>query len=181
MTTQLLHVGYALAAGSAAAALVACAGAAPPPGTLVPVPAPMVAPVAQVSGAMWFVYDSALVPQGASARVQSVATGDGRTLIVLHVYGLLPDRTYGAHAHKQPCGTDPKAAGGHYQHDGTAVTATNEVWLDLHTNAAGNGEARAVQDWQFDTTHAQSVVLHSEATDPTRPPSARVACLTADL
>jgi Cu-Zn family superoxide dismutase len=175
-----LRVGHVLG-GASVVALVACAGAVPPPGALAPEPEPMVAPVAQVSDSAWFVYDRALVPEGASARVQSVATGDGRTFVVLHAYGLLPDRTYGAHAHKQPCGTDPKAAGGHYQHEGTAVTAENEIWLDLHTNAAGNGESRAVVNWQFDTTHAQSVVLHSEATDPTRPPSARVACLTADL
>jgi Cu-Zn family superoxide dismutase len=141
----------------------------------------MPAPVAHVSDAGWFVYDAGLVPPGASARVTSVATGDGRTFVVLHVYGLLPERTYGAHAHKLPCSSDPKAAGGHYQHDGTAVTAENEIWLDVTTNAAGNGESRAVVDWQFGATHAQSIVLHSQATDPTKPPSARVACLTADL
>jgi Cu-Zn family superoxide dismutase len=134
-------------------------------------------------------YDGTYVPAGARAQVQSVETGDGRTIIVLHVFGLLPDRDYGAHAHKFACGALPGDAGGHFQHvpggatDPAFANAQNEIWLDLHTDAGGNGAAIAVQDWQFAADRRpQSVVLHDHhtATDPGTAGTAgpRYACLS---
>ena len=136
-------------------------------------------------------------PVGASARVQRVETGDGRTIVTLHASGLEPLAQYGAHAHVNPCGDphlDPKglAAGGHFQHvvptAGQPAThpdvanPANEIWLDLNTDEAGEGVAKAVVDWQFDPARrARSVIIHERSTDrgPTTWGTAgkRVACL----
>ncbi len=137
------------------------------------------------------------VPQDARAKVSSVETGDGRTIVTLHVKGLQPFTEYGAHAHTKPCGdpaTDPKglSAGPHFQKVVDPVTPSvnpayanprNEIWLDLTTNAAGNGHAKAVVDWQFSSERrAKSVIIHVQhtATEPGNAgvAGARLACLT---
>ena len=143
----------------------------------------------------------ATVPEGASARVHSVATPDGRTIVTLHVSGFAPSTEYGAHAHVAPCGdpgTDPTgmAAGGHYQDvpASPSMPAThpaignpqNEVWLDLTTNAAGNGHAKAVVDWQFRPEPAgRSVIIHERHTSTADGSHGvagkRVACLDVDF
>lgn len=143
----------------------------------------------------------ATVPEGASAHVHSVATPDGRTIVTLHVKGFAPSTAYGAHAHVKPCGapaTDPAgtSAGGHYQH----VPATlelpathpaignpqNEVWLDLTTDAAGQGHAKAVVDWQFrPEPGGRSVIIHERHTSTADGSHGvagkRVACLDVDF
>src|SRR5205807_5728525 len=89
-----------------------------------------------------FTYDQALVPAGATASVHATYTGDGRTVVTLHVRGLLPNRDYGAHAHRNACAASPAAAGGHYQNvqdpvqpstDPAFANPSNEIWLDLMT------------------------------------------------
>lgn len=126
-----------------------------------------------------YTYNDALVPVDARAVVTSTETSDGRTIVTLRVQGLVPDRTYGAHAHYLPCGSSGGAAGAHYQYvmdpavAGSLTTAStdadyanpaNEIWLDLHTNPAGNGVGRAVVDWQVTSPGAQSVVIHTRHT-----------------
>ena len=143
-------------------------------------------------------YDPALVPSGATAMVHVVEAGNGdaaKTIVTLHVKGLLPNREYGAHAHYLPCGATGAAAGAHYQHTqdpatlGSLTTASvdpafanpqNEVWLDLTTNAAGNAVARTVVDWQMPDTHqrASSVIIHTRHTDHTGAAGTRLACVT---
>jgi len=55
-------------------------------------------------------------PAGHRRRTATDADG-GKTIVVLHVRGLLPNREYGAHAHKFACGaTDRLVAGGHFQY-----------------------------------------------------------------
>jgi superoxide dismutase, Cu-Zn family len=119
-------------------------------------------------------------PAGAAARVHSVATPDGRTIVTLGVTGFAPSSTYGAHAHVAPCGdpaADPKgvAAGGHYQHvepgegerptDAAFANPVNEVWLDVTTDRAGQGRAKAVVDWQFrPAPGGRSVIIHEMGT-----------------
>lgn len=135
-------------------------------------------------------------PEGATARVQSVATSDGRTIVTLHVKGFEPLTRYGAHAHTQPCGdpaTDPKglAAGPHFQHDVDPAPPSvdpayanpeNEIWLDFSTNPAGNGRAKSVVDWQFSPERrAKSVIIHERQTSTETgkhgTAGKRVACL----
>ncbi len=79
-------------------------------------------------------------PEGATARVHSVATADGKTIGTLHVSGMESLAHYGAHAHANPCGaTGGAAAGPHFQHVLDPVTPSvnpeyanpeNEIWLD---------------------------------------------------
>jgi len=148
-----------------------------------------------------FTYDPSQVPVGARVEVRAVPTGSGRTVVTLHAWGLLPDETYGAHAHYLPCGATGAAAGAHYQNapdpavNGSLTVAStnptyanpvNEVWLDLVTNAAGNGRAQTVVDWPFRPTATggpRAVILHLNTTStggpvPAGNAGARLACVT---
>lgn len=131
-------------------------------------------------------------PEGATARVQRVETADGRTIVTLDVSGMEPYAAYGAHAHVNACGSTGGAAGPHFQHVVDPVTPSvdpayanpqNEIWLDLTTNRAGEGRAKAVVDGQFaPDRRAKSVIIHEKHT-MTESGSAgvagkRVACLT---
>lgn len=131
-------------------------------------------------------------PEGATARVQSVETGDGRTIVTLHVRGFEGLKQYGAHAHTAPCGATGGAAGPHFQLvtdprspsvDPAYANPENEIWLDFATNPAGNGHAKAVVDWQFPSDRrAQSVIIHERATSTAAGSAGvagkRVACIT---
>ncbi|MER5264421.1 superoxide dismutase [Actinosynnema sp. NPDC002837] len=127
------------------------------------------------------------VPAGARAEVV-VAPRDGGTVVLLRASGLLPDRDYGAHAHVNPCGTEPTDAGPHYQHvqggatDPAFANPRNEIWLDFTTDGHGRGEAMTRVAWQFGERRAGSIVLHEEHTH-TEPghagtAGARLGCLT---
>ena len=80
-------------------------------------------------------------------------TPPGRARSRLHVKGLEPDTEYGAHAHANAAAASTGAdAGPHFQHvvdpvlpsvDPAYANPRNEIWLDLTTNAAGNGVAKA--------------------------------------
>lgn len=131
-------------------------------------------------------------PAGASARVQSIATADGRQIVTLHLSGFEPFAEYGAHAHVAPCGPTGADAGPHFQHvvdpealptDPAYANPSNEVWLDVTTNRAGEGTAKTVLDWQFEPARRPaSVIIHERrtSTGPTDSGTAgkRVACLT---
>lgn len=119
-----------------------------------------------------------LPASGAVARVHSVRTPSGRTVVTVVVDGFTPDRAFGAHVHTKPCGATGLAAGPHYQDRVDPVTPSvdpayanpaNEIWLDLHTDATGHGEASASVPWTFtmDAAHpagANSVVFHRDHT-----------------
>ncbi|MEU5362638.1 superoxide dismutase family protein [Streptomyces sp. NPDC005925] len=125
-------------------------------------------------------YDNDLVPAGSGIEVrQEMRTGGARTTTVrLRVTGLRPGHAYGAHVHREPCGADPAAAGGHYQHrpsgDPAAVNPRNEVWLDFTADGRGGGTASARHDWGFRRGQASSVVLHGAPGGS----GVRVACFT---
>jgi Cu-Zn family superoxide dismutase len=119
--------------------------------------------------------DPSLVPAGATARVQAVYNAAGDSIVTLHVTGLLPDRTYGAHAHLKPCGLTGAAAGPHYQFavdpaPGTSVdpkfaNPRNEIWLDVHTDENGDGAAQTRVPWQFAPDRRPgSVMIHASRT-----------------
>ncbi|HEX2402070.1 MAG TPA: superoxide dismutase [Mycobacterium sp.] len=138
-----------------------------------------------------YVYGNA-VPAGARAMVHAIATGSGKTIVTLHVFGLEPNREYGAHAHRNACGASPLDAGGHFQHEMGGATdpayanPRNEIWLDVTTDVDGNGASQATVDWTFAPANsAHSVVLHDHhtATDPGVAGTAgpRLACLTVEF
>ena len=152
--------------------------------------APAVAgPGAHVAGELTR-YDAAQpLPEGATAKVHSLETGDGRTVVTLHVRGLQPLTQYGAHAHVNACGATGPAAGGHYQFERGGATdpafanPRNEIWLDLTTNASGNGHAKAVVDRRIPSDRRPASVIIHERHTSTGPgvagtAGARVACLT---
>ncbi len=150
-------------------------------------------PGAHVSGAPTR-YDAvaplADVPEGATAKVHSVETGDERTIVTLHVTGMRPLARYGAHAHVDDCDRrDPKAAGPHFQFvqggatDPAFANPQNEIWLDLTTDASGNGHAKAVVDRPFPRDRRpRSVIIHERHTSTGAGVAGvagqRVACLT---
>ncbi|MFF7328976.1 superoxide dismutase family protein [Streptomyces sp. NPDC008150] len=123
-------------------------------------------------------YDADLVPVGSSIRVDRRNGADGSTDVRLRVTGLRPGHAYGVHVHQKPCGNDPAAAGGHFQHEPSADPAAanpgNEVWLDLTTGRGGSGSARAHHAWGFAPGAASSVVIH----DMPGTKGSRVACFT---
>ncbi|QNS08926.1 superoxide dismutase family protein [Streptomyces xanthii] len=120
-------------------------------------------------------YDDRLVPPGASIEVEQEG-GRGDMTVRLAVEGLEPGRAYGAHVHREPCGADPEAAGGHYRHeeDPGRADAANEVWLDFTTDRAGDGRAVVHKAWGLRRGEADSVVLH----DAPGGAGHRVACFT---
>ncbi|GAA1305673.1 superoxide dismutase [Saccharothrix xinjiangensis] len=137
-----------------------------------------------------YTYDTALIAPGAAVMVvASPARTSTKTL--LSVYGLVPNRTYGAHAHQRPCGALPTDAGAHHQHavdpvqpsvDPAYANPDNEIWLDFTTDARGRAVVAASVPWRFADRRAGSVVLHAErtATEPGRAGTAgpRLGCAT---
>jgi Cu-Zn family superoxide dismutase len=123
-------------------------------------------------------YDSRLVPAASWIEVRQWMRPGGATTVKLRVRGLKPGHAYGVHVHRKPCGADPAAAGGHYQHepsaDPAAVGPRNEVWLDFTADGRGRGAASARHDRGFRRGEASSVVLHAEPGGA----GARVACFT---
>ncbi|MFR9801325.1 superoxide dismutase family protein [Pseudonocardia sp. RS010] len=140
-------------------------------------------------------YDPELVPAGATARVTSSTEGTSST-VTLAVTGLVPERTYGSHAHQKPCGPAAADSGPHFQHvpdpvnpsvDPAYANPQNEVWLDFTTDAQGAASVTANQaEWAFtDQAAPQSVVIHAmpTATEPGKAGTAgdRVGCVTVDF
>lgn len=106
-----------------------------------------------------------------TGRAQMVRTADGRTIVSIHVEGLVAGLTYGSHVHAAACGTG--LADGHYKFDPAgAVTPPNEIWPGPFTaNEAGVGNADTIAEGTAGPT-AVSVVIHA-------PGGAKIAC--ADL
>ena len=106
-----------------------------------------------------------------TGRAQMVRTADGKTIVSIHVEGLVPGTTYGSHVHAAACATG--LADGHYKFDPAgAASPPNEIWPGPFTaNEAGIGNADTIADGTAGST-AVSVVIHA-------PGGAKIAC--ADL
>lgn len=142
-----------------------------------------------------FTYNPALAPEGATIKVGVDAHGSS-TEVRLDVDGLLPSRGYAAHAHVTPCGPTGDAAGPHFQNqvdpaaapgkpstDPAYANPQNEIWLDLRTDGAGAGGARAEVPFTFTDRAPASIVIHEAETTGTAPgqagsAGARLACIT---
>lgn len=118
----------------------------------------------------------------ATAEVHVITTGNGGSKITLHVRNAeaVAGRTFGAHVHQQPCGTEGSAAGGHYQHAPSGDLEAREVWLDFTVNSAGNGHAEAQRQWIVDQSSPRSVIIHAAPTAPDGTAGARLACIDLD-
>ena len=119
----------------------------------------------------------------ASARVHVVKTGDGKTIVTLHITGVKAPagQKFGAHVHTSACGATGVLAGPHYLHSGaTGSLEQREIWLDFTVNAAGNGHAVAIRPWSLDESVQRSVILHLLPTAPDGSAGARLACIDLD-
>nr|WSY55270.1 superoxide dismutase family protein [Streptomyces sp. NBC_00886] len=136
------------------------------------------APVGALVPSAAVTYDTKLVPAAAWIQVSQHTTASGATSVQLRVDGVVPGHAYAVHVHQKPCGAEPAAAGGHFQHkpstDPADVGADNEVWLGFTADGHGSGEASARHDWGFRQGEASSVVIH----DTPGTHAARVACFT---
>lgn len=131
-----------------------------------------------------FAYGSPNRFAAATAAVHVVKTGNGAMKVTLHVRGVdaPAGQRFGAHVHQSPCGENPLAAGGHYQHAGaTGSLEAIEVWLDFTVNEGGNGHSSATRPWSLDETSPRSVIIHAMPTAPdTGLAGARLACIDLD-
>ena len=118
----------------------------------------------------------------ASGRVALVVEGSrSSSHVMLHVEGLAPGRSFGAHLHRDPCAS---AFGGpHYQapdpaHPVAANADTDhEVWLDFTTNAAGRGRAHAAVPFVVQPGPRSVVIHQADHTMPGGAAGQRLACL----
>ncbi|WP_433272067.1 superoxide dismutase [Actinosynnema sp. CS-041913] len=137
-----------------------------------------------------FTYDTALIAPGSKVMVVGTPKRHS-TKVQLSVYGLVPNRTYGSHAHQKPCGQLPADSGAHHQHvvdpnqpsvDPKYANPTNEIWLDFTTDDRGRATVTTVVPWRFEDRRAGSVVIHAQKTE-TEPGKAgtagpRLGCAT---
>jgi Cu-Zn family superoxide dismutase len=110
----------------------------------------------------------------------------GNTRVVLDVTLLQPDggpsanRPYGAHVHVAKC--NQMQAGGHYRNDPDAgASATNELWLDFTTNAAGMGTADHTAGWLVRPGAANAVVIHANSTDAMGVAGSKLVCVDVNF
>src|SRR5689334_5378253 len=103
-----------------------------------------------------------------TGRAQMVRTSDGKTIVSIHVEGLVPGTTYASHVHAAACGTG--LADGHYKFDPAGAAAPpNEIWPGPFTaNEAGVGNADTIAAGTAGPA-AVSVVIHA-------PGGAKIAC-----
>lgn len=179
-----------------AAFLAACSETTPastPPASAPPVSRADGSFAAWAEGNVATTYNPDLVPVGASAEATVTVRGD-RTETKLMVHGLVPNRSYGAHAHVKPCGADGAAAGPHYQDridpvtpsvDPAYANAKNEIWLDFLTDAQGDASAESSVDWKVKGGEAQSITLHENHTmteaGKAGTAGTRLACIDVDF
>lgn len=105
-----------------------------------------------------------------SGHAQMVRTADGKTIVSVHVTGLLGNVAYPSHVHKAACAAGD--ADGHYKFDPSGpADSNNEIWMSFTSDADGVGQGRAMADRTAGPT-AVSVVVHA-------PGGAKIGC--ADL
>ncbi len=151
------------------------------------------------TGTLAYTYNPALAPAG--ARLAVVMTpSEETTTAELTVSGLVPNRGYAVHANVNACSPNPAAEGPRYQNrvdpavNPTSIsgeTSTNpeyanprnEVWLDVHTDAAGSGTSRATVPFVFTDRGPGSIVVEDAMDTATglgkaAKEGARIACLS---
>ncbi len=143
-------------------------------------------------------YNPALAPVDAAIAASLMPSGydHSRTVTMVVVSGLLPNRSYAVHAHTNACGATGEDAGPHYQNriDPAArpeapstnpeyANPRNEIWLDVRTQADGSSTSHTTVPFTFTDRTPGSIVVHEAMTTATAPGQAgeagtRIACLT---
>jgi Cu-Zn family superoxide dismutase len=140
-------------------------------------------------------YNPALAPIGATMTA-TLSRLTNSTVAELAVAGLMPNRGYAVHAHTKPCGVTGDAAGPHFQNrldpaatpqapstDPVYANPSNEIWLEVRTDAEGTGMSRTTVPFTFTDRAPGSIVVHEATTTQTHAghagqAGARIACLT---
>ncbi|MGH3768210.1 MAG: hypothetical protein ACRDS0_32185 [Pseudonocardiaceae bacterium] len=152
--------------------------------------------IAAASPATAITYNPALAPVGGQMKATMTPSGE-TTIADLTVSGLVPNRSYSVVAHVNTCGGVPGGEGPRFQDhiDPAAAasgkpstnpeysSATNEIWLDVHTDASGSGTSHATVPFVFTDRGPGSLVVHDQAETTATSgqggqTSDRVACLT---
>jgi Cu-Zn family superoxide dismutase len=152
------------------------------------------------TGTLAYTYNPASAPPGARVMVVMTPSGES-TNAQLTVSGLLPNRGYAVHANVNACSPNPAAEGPIYQNrvdpavNPTSITGEtsttpeyanprNEVWLDVHTDAAGSGTSRTTVPFVFTDRGPGSIVVDDAPDTPTalsqaaKGGAARAACVS---
>lgn len=104
-------------------------------------------------------------------HAQMIRTADGKTIVSVHIEGLLANTTYGSHVHKAACAAGD--ADGHYRLDPAGPAAPlNEIWPGPFTTTVAGVGTGGVMVRYTAGADAVSVVVHA-------PGGAKIAC--ADL
>jgi hypothetical protein len=107
-----------------------------------------------------------------TATAELVRSRTGNTELSLSAAGLDAGVTYPAHVHNRPCSV--QSGGGHYlRNKAGAAEETNELWLPLTADAAGDAEA-SLKVGHIAVADARSIVIHDPNSDPV---NARLACI----
>ncbi|MGB9281609.1 MAG: superoxide dismutase [Pseudonocardiaceae bacterium] len=143
-------------------------------------------------------YNPALAPVDAAVLASVIPSGYGysRAMATVAVAGLLPNRSYAVDAHTNACGATGEDAGPYYQNriDPAARSSAsstnpryanprNEIWLDVRTDAAGEGTSQATMPFGFTDRRPGSILLHEARTTATAPgqagdAGAPIGCVT---
>jgi Cu-Zn family superoxide dismutase len=151
------------------------------------------------TGTLAYTYNPALAPAGAHLTAVMTPSNES-TNAELTVSGLLPNRGYAVHANVNACSPNPAAEGPRYENrvdpavNPTSIsqeTSTNpeyanprnEIWLDVHTDAAGSGTSRTTVPFVFTDRGPGSIVVDDAQATATGPGQAgnggaRIACLS---
>jgi Cu-Zn family superoxide dismutase len=140
-------------------------------------------------------YNPALVPVGSRLAV-TMTPSSTSTDVEATASGLVPNRSYALQGHTNACSDNPDFAGPPYQNriDPAATSRkpstnpeyanpSNEILLDLRTDAAGSGTSRVTVPFVFTDRGPGSMVVHEAQETATGPgqtgeAGARLACLT---
>ena len=143
-------------------------------------------------------YNPSLAPADSAVLASVTPSGYGysRTVATLVVAGLQPNRSYAAHAHTNACGRTGEDAGPYYQNridpaassqaastNSRYANPRNEIWLDIRTDATGQGTSQTAVPFGFTDRRPGSIVLHEATATPTAPgqagaTGAPIACVT---
>lgn len=117
-----------------------------------------------LSGPLELVSGAPAGDQGVSGEA-SLERADGSTTVSLAATGLEPGAEYVAHLHTEGCDqADP--GGPHFKFNaGGGDEPPNEIHLELRSNSAGGGKAKASSNREVPAGEAGSIVLHEAAGD----------------
>ncbi len=126
-------------------------------------------------GGSFTIFDATLRKAGGvQGQVESSAFGNTTTSSIWLVKAP-PNKNWGAIAHVDACRKNQ--GGARYRHDANAgSSASNEIWLDVRTDARGRGNGQSTVNFVVRPRGARSLVLYQNPAASGNV-GARIACL----